>query len=240
LRRRFRSHRFRRRALWIGSVTCVALAAVGGAIVIGNTGTPAPERLSNRPAVVYHEPKSVPLSRTARAHLLSESLRFVASAVTRHDVDAAYDLTSRHLRQGLTRTQWHSGNIPVIPFPAVSLAAWGVDWSYSDDVALDLALRADNRSDIVGKTFTIELKRYGKRWLVENWTPNGISGPGNVKSLKRQAEAATPPAARLGAEWLLVPVAIFSLLLLLPLGFAARSWRDGRRAMRAYEAERTG
>jgi hypothetical protein len=215
----------------------VTAIVVGIAILIGDTGTTPSEHLSASPPVVYVEPAKRPLGSAERQRLLDMSLRFVATAVTRSNVDVAYDLASPNLRQGLTRRQWHTGNIPVVPFPAVSLVAWQVDWSYKNDVAFDLALRANKRSDTVGKTFTIELKRYGKQWFVEQWTPNGISGPTNVRSIKRELDNTPPPVAKLGVGWLLVPAALFSLLLLIPLGIALRSWHVGRRAVRAYEAE---
>jgi hypothetical protein len=226
--------------LWLASLAIVATIVVGGAVLIGDTGTPPSEHLSGSPPVVYRAPATRPLRSTERQRLLAMSLRFVSSAVTRKNVDLAYDLASPNLRQGLTRTQWHTGNIPVVPFPSVSLLSWQLDWSYKDDVAFDLALRAERRSDTVGKTFTIELKRYGKQWFVEQWTPNGISGPGNVRSIKKALASVPPTRAPLGAAWLLVPIAIFSLLLLLPLGLALRSWRVGRRAVRAYEAQARG
>ena len=33
------------------------------------------------------------------------------------------------------RKQWLTGAIPVVPFPAVGVAEWHLDWSYADDVA---------------------------------------------------------------------------------------------------------
>lgn len=238
MRRRFQSHRFRRRLLW-GVGLAGTTAVVVGSIVIGNTaGGSSEEATRAGPPVVDRAPKTFRLTTAQRSQFLAASVRFVNSAVTRKNVDVAYDLVSPSLRQGLTRKQWHTGNIPVVPFPAVSLVTWQVDWSYSNDIGIDLALMARKRSDTVGKTFTIELKRYGQRWLVESWTPKGVSGPGNVRSISREVASTPPPRARLGAGWLLVPAAVFSLLLLLPLGLGVRSWRAGRRAIRAYEAER--
>ncbi len=238
MRRRLQSHRFRRRLLWGSVVAASALAVVGGSIVIGNTGHRDEAPLLDEPARVYREPEAMTLTRAHRRELLEASLRFVRSAVTREHVDASYDMASPSLKQGMTRREWDTGNIPVIPFPAVGLVGWRVDYAYRNDVALDLSLVADKKSDTVGKTFTIELRRYGKRWLVEAWVPNGVSGPNNVRSIHNKPLA--KQRRSLGAAWLLVPLTVFAVVLLLPITLAVRHWRQGRRAVRAYEAELRG
>jgi hypothetical protein len=192
----------------------------------------------DEPAAAYESPPTVGLSKATQRQVLAASLQFVATAVTRKDVDAAYDLVTPQFRQQLDRRQWHTGNIPVIPFPAAELLTWHISYSYANDVGLDLALIAEKGSDTVGKTFTIELKRHGNRWLVDYWAPHGVSGPGNTISLRKAVAEVEPARGRLGARWLLVPLAIFATALALPVAIGLRSWRAGRRALRAYEAER--
>ena len=123
--------------------------------------------------------------------------------------------------------------------PVAGIAAWNLLYSYADDVALDLALVAKPGSDIVGKTFTIELKRYpgsAGRWLVASWVPKGITGEGQSRSAA--AEPPLPPTrARLSAAWLAVPLAVLGLAVVVPLGFAVRSWHRHRRAAKRYARE---
>jgi hypothetical protein len=234
--RRLQSPRFRRRLLWSSLFVAVTSAVVGGSILIGNTGRRLETPITAGPAWTYQEPVELSLTPAQRREFLSRSLAFVQTAVTRKDVDKAYDMVGPALRQGMSRRDWHTGNIPVVPFPAVGLIEWNVAYSYTDDVALDLALLAPKHQDTVGKTFRIELKRYGKRWLVEAWVPQGISSVNNVVSLRKELTNRPGPKAPLGAVWLLVPFGVVATALLVPVGLGIRSWRVGRRAMRDYEA----
>ena len=63
------------------------------------------------------------------------------------------------------------------------LATWSVLYSYQDDVALDLALLAKPGGDIVGKSFTIELKRYrhdgGSSRVWRSCSAQGVSRGGD-------------------------------------------------------------
>ena len=146
------------------------------------------------------------------------------------------------MQAGQTQRSWRSGSNNVVPFPAAGVATWDVLYSYDGDVALDLSLVAKPGGDIVGKTFTIELKRYperGNRWLVASWVPNGVSGAGQSKSAS--AEPPPPnPRAPLGAAWLAVPLGILGLILLVPLAVAVRAFVQHRRAAKRYERELSG
>ena len=129
--------------------------------------------MSNEPAWVYHEPKLHKLSKAERLELLATSSRFVNTAVARKHLDEAWNLLGPEMQAGQTRKSWNTGTNNVVPFPVSNIIAWNVSYSYENDVAFDLALRSRG-GDIVGKTFTIELKRYpklGNRWLVASWTP---------------------------------------------------------------------
>jgi hypothetical protein len=234
--RRLQSPRFRRRLLWSSLFVAATSAVVGGSILIGNTGHRIDTPVTRGPAWTYREPVELRMTPKLRREFLSRSLAFVQTAVTRKDVDKAYDMVGPSLRQGMSRRDWHTGNIPVVPFPAAGLMQWNVAYSYADDVALDLALVAPRNQDTVGKTFRIELKRYGSRWLVEAWVPQGISSTNNVVSLHDELTNRPDPKAPLGAAWLLVPLGVLGTALLVPIGLGIRSWRVGRRAMRDYEA----
>ena len=115
-----RSPRWRKRIAW----TCGPLAVLGLAVGIGikASNTPSEETEEaragqGRQAYVYREPKKVQLTRRERAHVLTTAANFVTHAVARRDVDDAYDLTHPTLRGGISRAEWHTGNIPVVPEP---------------------------------------------------------------------------------------------------------------------------
>ena len=223
--------------MWTSAFLALAAAAVLTAILIGNTGANPSAPLVDRPAWVYHERKHAPLTPKQRADLLAASLAFVQSAVVRKRLDSSYDMVAPELKEGMTRKDWRTGNIPVVPFPAVGLAGWKLDYSYANDVAFDLALVAKPGSPIVGKTFTIELKHLGAgkhgRWLVVAWVPRGISS-GTITRRSTPLGPPPKPRAALGVAWLLVPLGILGLIVLIPLGLALRGWIRNARARRAY------
>jgi hypothetical protein len=234
--RRLSSYRFRRRLAWTGGLTAVLAAIVGGSILIGNTGKSTETPFSAKPVRVYHEPRLHHLSQRERLELLATSSQFVRTAVARRRLDEAWTLLGPEMQAGQTRKSWNSGTNNVVPFPVVGIAAWNVLYSYDDDVAFDLALVAKPGHDLVGKTFTIELKRYperGNRWLVAAWVPRGVTTAGQSKSA---AAERPPPAPRapLSAKWLIVPVAVLALILLTPLAVIVRSLVQSRRAAKRY------
>jgi hypothetical protein len=242
MRRRLSSHRFRRRVAWLSAIVAIVAVVVGGAIKIGNTAPNLDTPMSQEKAWIYHEPRLHHLTKAERDELLDTSVQFIRTAVARHDLDTGWDLLGPEMRAGQTAREFRSGTNNVVPFPAAGIAQWSVLYSYDDDVAFDLSLIAEDGGDLVGKTFTIELKRYpqrGNRWLVASWVPNGVSGAGQSKAMA--AEPPPPPAkAPLGAAWLVVPLGILGLIVLVPLVLATRSFVQHRRAAKRYERELSG
>jgi hypothetical protein len=237
------SPRFRRRTWW--TVALLSTAGALAAIAVGMPNTPDfPEQhLVDEPAQLVTEPPRAPLTKADAAAVLATTSRFLRTAVAHRHLRGAYDLVGPELRAGMTRAEWAKGAIPVVPFPAARLHAWTLAYAYRNDVALDVGLIAKPGSDTVAKAFRIELRRRsaGTPWKVVSWQPMGISGAGNVHSLRARLRAAPPPPpqpATLGAWWLAFPVALVSLALLLPLAIWLRAWRVGRQAERAYRASR--
>ena len=234
------SPRFRRRSL----LALALLALAGGliAVAVGMQNTPdfPKQRLVDRPAKRIATPHPQALTRAESAAVWATTNRFIRTAVARRQLPRAYDLVGPELRGGLTRAEWAKGGNPVVPFPVASIHDWVLAYAYRNDVALDLGLIARPGSDTVAKSFRIELsrRRAGAPWKVVSWQPVGLSGPGNVKSI-RERLAAAPPVAEpktttLGSWWLAFPAALLSMVLLVPAVVGVRSWRAGRRAERAY------
>ncbi len=243
MRARLASHRFRRRLLWVGSLVAAGTGVAVTVALIGNTAKPEPERFTNAKVWVYREPKLARLTSAERQRLLDTSLHFVRTAVARKHLDEAWALAGPELRQGMSRREWLTGDIPVVPFPAVGVAQWDVAYSYENDVAFQISLVAKpGTSSVVGKTFTIELTRprAGRAWRVAAWAPLGISGPGNDVEIaaQEQANEAAKVSAPLAMWWLALPVGVLALVLLIPLSLAVRSWLLHRRFEREYRAER--
>jgi hypothetical protein len=241
---RLSSPRFRRRLLKIGAFAGVAGASAVVAVVFWNTGTSYEAPLSTEPAIVPKQKKSVSLAAGERREVIATAARFVRTAVRRERLHESYDLVSTNLRQGLSRSDWLEGEIPVQPYP-VAAARWKLDYSYADEVGLSVYVVPDAGEPLRPMVFNVSLTRERKGpWLVDAWTPgpSNASTPesnGRTFSLGDSAPIVPPGGdARISGIWLLVPVA------LLFSGFAAvllhllRERRRVRRAERAYAESR--
>jgi hypothetical protein len=234
VRKRFASPRFRRRLFWTGGALVLLGGIVGVMLAYPNTGK-RHEVFSNAPPQTVSTPTSVPATRELRVTVLDATLRFVSTAVRRDHVDASWTLVDPSLKQGFTRREWAKGNIPVVPYPAASVAGWTIDWVYANDVALDVALLPRKGSQLHPKTFMVELKRHRPHgpWLVVSWVPKGVSESDIADTTS--AQKALPPPPGLGGKWLLIPLLGLVLFVVVPLStMAVRGWLRANRAERAY------
>jgi len=171
------SRRFRVFLPWISGFVLLAGILAALIVFVGNTGKTLNSPLRNQPAVIYKKPKSVPLERQARI----VAGRFILTAVARRNLAEAWKLSSPTLRQGVTRAQWNTGAIPVIPYPIASLdvAPMKVDYSYPNRALLEVTLVPKQGAGVKPQNFFIELRAYGtgknRRWLVDYWAPRGTA-----------------------------------------------------------------
>jgi hypothetical protein len=168
---------------------------------------------------------------------------FVTTAVLRRHLAESYDLVTPQMRQGMSRSQWATEDLPIVPFPARDfvLAKSKLSYSHGNIARYDVAMLARPQGQTPSGLFSIELhalSRAGHRhWLVDYWQPigGGISTPpvprANPLDLRNQPSETTQP---LGTSWVFVPVAVLSLIVLLPLGLGVRGWVRTRRIDRAY------
>jgi hypothetical protein len=252
VRELFSSPRRRRRVVWRTAI----VALVGGLVAVGilwpNTAEDAPSEVTPGKPQVYHEPKPIKLTQSSRAQALTTAANFVKTAVARRNVDRSWPLVSPGLREGYTRAEWRTGEIPVIPYP-VGQARWKLD--YSDEVGLGLQVLLYPRagSGLRPNLFLMELKPVGdvkhRRWVVDSWTSSGVANPALQAPASRPGGGGGGSAAgvqsldpnivgkgesRLGAAWLLVPISLLAVVPLVLAIFGVRSWRRSRRAERAY------
>ena len=235
------SPRFRRRLRWIGLL--FGLAATAGALMIAypNTGK-RHEVFNSQPIKYFREPKHVAAGPRRRAEALLATMAFVKTAVVRKNIDASWKLAAPEFRAGYTRKQWDTGNIPVVPFPAVGVGSWQVDWSYENDMGFDIVLVPKKGSSLGAKSFTIELKRTrpGAPWRIASWAPHGVSVAQDIAN-DSKGQPQPKVASSLGGKWLLVPVILLALVFLVPLAvIAGRGWLRQSRAERAYRASLRG
>jgi hypothetical protein len=239
LTRLLSSPRRRRRLAWLVPAGVIAGTAVGVATqftVSADHGLTKPR--PGRPQVVAPSPRTVPFAPEEKA-VEAVALQFVQSAVLRDRPARSYDLVTPTLRESLTRAQWATGAIPVVPYPAeaVKSVRWRLGYSYRDRVELRIAILAKDAAAVGSQNFDIELRTAGsgakRHWLVHSWTPAGGPSSASLPPGRKAAEP-TMPRARLGGGWLLVPVGVLlGLIVLVPLLLGVRGWARSRRAERS-------
>lgn len=162
------------RRLFIGSLVVFALGAAALTFAIfGNTAPNRESAISNEDAQVLKAQKKVPVSDEAKA----VATKWILGAVSREDLAGTFDLTHADIRGSMTRAEWESGNIPVIPYPVDKIyeGRWRVDYSYEDEALLEVGLIPSEKASERALTFYIGLKKVGEgadaRWVVNYWSP---------------------------------------------------------------------
>jgi len=244
------SPRFRRRLVRGGLLLAVVGAGALVSVFFWNTAEPVVTPLSNRPAQVYVPQLPVTFAPAERRQVISVASRFVDTAVKREHSERAYELVGPSLRNGTTRRHWVDGDIPVVPYP-VDDARWKFDYSYADEIGLQVLVFPTAASDLRPMVFNMSLKAVGsgerRHWLVESWVPRG--GGGGRSSVRKSegssfdlsAGATAQPYERssssLGSGWLILPILLLIFgALLVPLTIVGLERFRSRKAQRAYEA----
>jgi hypothetical protein len=99
--------------------------------------------------------------------------KFILTAVQRKDLGQAWTLAGPGIRQDLTRKEWLTGNIPVVPFlKPIKLTSLKVDLSSKNYALIELLLvPRQGRAEI----YDMELIKVGKgdnaHWVVNSWVP---------------------------------------------------------------------
>jgi hypothetical protein len=190
--------------------------------------------------------EEVVLTRAARAAVLEVAQRFVTSAVVRTRIGESWELAHPDLRQGLTRREWTTGDIPVVPYP-VDSARWRLGYSYADRVGLEVYVLPPPGARVQAMVFDMELKPEGsgdgRRWRVSSWVPRSSGArqpppPSPERAAAEQRAQAEADENMLGAGWLLAPIAAFLGVLALPLFLGLRDRRRDRLGERLHERHR--
>src|SRR5438270_5766060 len=224
----FSSPRRRRRTIKAG---IALLGGLGLGLLIafqGNTAHVDKEanKLSNTPATVYPDVKQVRLRRSEYYKARDVAIAFIQTAVERKHLERSCALVTRNMMQSMTCRQWQTQDIPVVPYQAdETLSKYVFDYSFPNSVGIKVALFPRPGSSLRPSAFRIDLERKGphSRWLVDDWQPAGVP-----PQLSDSGGGPQGSDTSLGATWLLLPAAIFALLLLVPAVIGVRGWRRGR------------
>jgi hypothetical protein len=208
----------------------------------------------------YKQPVRARFTKAEQRQVHRVLAAFISSAVAREQPARSWDLAAPSLKEGLTKRQWTRGDLPVVPYPALhkGLGQWDyVEYSYRDSVGLEVFLFPKPGSGYSAMTADVELvKGHNGRWLVDYWMPKKFHGPPAVaragKTIRRaagkrqhapqKAKAASAPqpppstAARPSQAYWAIPIAILSLIVVVPLTLGIVKLRQNRKAAREYEA----
>jgi hypothetical protein len=259
-----RSYRWRRRLLFIG----LPLALAGPLIFLGiHFSSPGNPGNANGPTVPNYKAPTPARFTKAKQHQVRRVLAaFITSAVAREDPARSWDIAAPSLKEGVTRKDWNRGDLPVVPYPALhkGLGQWDyVEYSYRNSVGLEVFLFPKPGSGYSAVTADVELVRHNGRWLVDYWMPKKFHGPpalaksgkttrnaaGKRRHQPQKAKSAPPAEAapeyqsphESRAYWA-IPLAILSLIIVVPLAFGGVLWNRNRKAARehaAWQASRT-
>lgn len=171
---RFHSPRVRRRLALVAALVVVVGGIATVLVLVPNTAHRLNSPISTEPAQLV--PKDKPVPPDPATKLLGR--KFIETAVLRTDLDWAYDHVSADLKGRMTRAEWDTGTIPVIPYPAMNVptTAFVVDYSFRTEALYEVELVAKAGTGIRPMLFYIGLKRAkGRptgRWLVSYWAPH--------------------------------------------------------------------
>jgi hypothetical protein len=247
------SPRRRRRLARLGLLLVVF--AVAAAILVLDPGATDPVKdgpLTRTPEPAAAPEKPLRITPAMRREIDRTVHRFVGTAVVRRNLDAAWELASPTMREGVTRRDWRRGDLPVLPYPeqAIENVDWNVGYSFDRTVGIDVMVVPKAGSGESVLVYAAELTETGagssRRWLVDSWIPRAVLGQATAPARRGDGqggrtegtEAARPPLAfddaRLSAWWFLAPGLFLALLLLVPIVLVVRSVRARRRADRTY------
>ena len=253
-----RSYRWRRRLLFtLPIVIAVPLIYLG--VHLSTSGNPGN---ANGPTVPdYKQPKKARFTRATQREVHRVLAAFERTAVARQDPARAWDLAAPSMREGFSRKEWNRGDLPVVPYPALDkgLGEWDyVSYSYQDSVGLEVFLFPKPGSGYSAMTADVELvKGRDGRWLVDYWMTKKFHGPpalaksnkpirkaaGKRRHSPQKAKAAPASqttegsgAARPSRAYWAIPIAILSLILIVPIAVGIVHWRRNRKAAREYAA----
>ena len=118
----------------------------------------------------------VPLTARDRRAIDAVLDRFVSGVVTRRDPLVGWALSTPHLRGNSTRAEWARGDVPVYEYPArgEQFHDWVLDYSFRNRVGLELGVRPRPGAKVGNAAFDVDLKRVGRRWLVDSIYPRAI------------------------------------------------------------------
>jgi hypothetical protein len=195
------SPRQRRRLIRLGIVVGIVVPLIVLGIHFSQPGNPENATGPDVNVPGYSQPKNAPFTAQRRREVGRVLRQFILTAVDRQDVGRSWNVSAPSLREGFSRKQWQSGDLPVVPYPALDkgLNTGYVEYSYTDAVGMEVYLFPKPGSGYSQLTADVELvKGNDGKWLVDYWMPKKFHGPPALSAsakAKAKAQAAKQQAA---------------------------------------------
>ncbi|MHB8643440.1 MAG: hypothetical protein ACYDA3_11225 [Gaiellaceae bacterium] len=236
------SYRWRRRLMWVGGAVLGIAGLAAAAIVLPNQngGHYKPATGTALPQTYDQLQTQVKVTAAERRDIDATLAAFIRAGVAREDPAAAWQLATPAMRSSVTRAQWNSGTLPVVPFPArTGKPGWTTLTSYPGDVTVDLMLHSRPGTNRGSIAFAVELKRMHGRWLVDSMVPEqSFSPPPRAAKPLPPNFSVSQPHGALGPIWFVVPALLLGIAVLTPVGFGVRAVIRHRSIERRYREGR--
>lgn len=168
--------------LFFGAGVFILVAGVVAVLVVVFSSTG--KKVSNAPLhITKNVPeKTVPISKDAQQAIKT----FIQTAVPRKNLGAAYDIVGPDIRQGMTRAQFLTGNIAVVPlFEPILKATFKTVYSHPKDALIQVGLIMGKKKNIKVQLYNAKLLLVGKgtsaHWAVDSWVLYQVYGVPSIR-----------------------------------------------------------
>jgi hypothetical protein len=172
------SRRFNRWLPWVAGALLAAGVIVFLVTYFGNTANQQ-ETFSDKNAQTPQVVKQVPLEPAAR----EVAGKFILTAVARKNLDQSWPLVTENVKGGLTKKEWMTGNIPVVPMgvPIDKVAITKIIYSHRNEAEVNIViLPKPNKEGVKAQLYVMDLVKVGRganaRWLIDYFQPHGSAG----------------------------------------------------------------
>ena len=239
-----RSPRARRRLLVAGALVVAAGAAALVVALLPNDRGGIASSVHTDTVQLVRRQRQIRVTAQMRSSIDDVFDHFVPLAMARRDPPAARPYVTPALWRQATPAEWRKGTIPVPPYdPAgTSFHGWRTIYAFPREASVELTLQPRRHGDSVA-SFVVDLKRRGSRWLVDGIYERGTHGGQSAATQVTTSAQTTTDASSRGLHgqlsflWILVPLALLSLIVIVPLVVFTRQWWSERRVKRRHRAE---
>ena len=113
----FSSRKFNKWFPWISGAVLVVGVIVFLGVRYSNTANPEPKEATGPPVQAAASQKNIAFPLAA----WKVAREFVFTAVARKHLDEAFAITHPAIKQGISRKEWRTGNLPVVASPVVQI-----------------------------------------------------------------------------------------------------------------------